>query len=233
MIAAAIVEVTLSLLLIKPKPKFIFKLKQARVIISQGKWITLSGVLNYIASQGPEIAIGKLVGTTSLGLFQVASRLAITPATELTDTIGKVTFPLYVKITTDVNRVRRAFIRNLSIVVGLLFPVVALIAAFPAQMVTIVLGPNWLGAVAFIPELAIYSLIRILTTLTAPVILSFKKQRYLTVIASTKASVILLTIVPLTLKFGVQGALHSLLLSALIVLPLSYFLLYGLLRSTD
>jgi len=168
LIASATLEVILSHLLLKSKPLFKLNFPKLKRIISQGKWITVSGILNYLATQGADAAVGKLVGAAPLGVFQLSSRLSIAPITEVTDTFGKVTFPIYVKITQNPQRIKRAFLKNIAVVTAITVPIVLLLIFFPRPIVMLALGNRWLEAVPLIPELAIYSFIRILITLTAP-----------------------------------------------------------------
>src|SRR3989344_3700348 len=72
MICASIVELFISFKFIKPPPKFIYDINILKNILKRGKWITLAGIFDYIFHYGDDIIVGKILGTYSLGLYQVS-----------------------------------------------------------------------------------------------------------------------------------------------------------------
>ena len=45
-----------------------------------GKWIAGSNFLQFVYSQGDDLLVGRMLGTTSLGLYQLAYRISNLPA---------------------------------------------------------------------------------------------------------------------------------------------------------
>jgi len=85
LIAAAVIEVIASQLLLNPKPKLIFEQEKWNLIIRQGKWVLSAGVLSFLTTRGPSFLVGKLLSTTALGLYDMAYNLSTLAATEISD----------------------------------------------------------------------------------------------------------------------------------------------------
>ena len=231
LIASAVVEVVLSHIIFPQRPTLSFNFSRLKRIISRGKWITVSSLFNFLSKQGVDGVVGKLIGPAQMGLFQLSQRVASEPASEVTDVFGKVTFPVYVRIAKDAKRVRKAYQRNLATVLALVTPLILVVILFPTFLIKLFLGSQWLKAAPLITPLAIYALVRTVTTTTAPIILAFKKQKFLSIIATTKLAVIAITVIPLTSNLGTLGTIRSLLLSSVVTLPMSLYFVHRLTKS--
>ena len=93
LIAGALLEVILSFILIKPTPTFKFNLHKIIKIFHKGKWVTLYGILNYAASRGDSVAIGRTVGAGALGIYQMGYTIATLPISEIADVANRVRHP--------------------------------------------------------------------------------------------------------------------------------------------
>jgi PST family polysaccharide transporter len=79
LLAGAILELILSFTLVKLTPKFVINKEYFREIFHKGKWITAYGILNFIALQGDNIVIGRVMGTSALGVYQMAYKISLLP----------------------------------------------------------------------------------------------------------------------------------------------------------
>ena len=220
LIAGAGLEVVFSFVFCRPRPHFIWEGQKAKKIISQGKWVTLTGVFSYLVDQGDDAVVGKILGMGGLGLYQMAYKISNLPFTEITDVASRVTFPVYSKITQDKARVKRAFKKTLLATVFLVVPGVAIIFFFPELIIKIILGEQWLGAAQALRVLALFGLTRAIGGSVRPILFAFKKQDVAAKINLAKLFLLALFIFPLTLKFGVSGTAMAVLASSLLVQPL-------------
>ena len=220
LIVGAGLEVVFSFVFCRPRPHFIWEGQKAKKIISQGKWVTLTGVFSYLVDQGDDAVVGKILGMGSLGLYQMAYKISNLPFTEITDVASQVTFPVYSKITQDKTRVKRAFKKTLLAIVFLVVPGVAIIFFFPELIIKIILGEQWLGAAQALRVLALFGLTRAIGGSVSPILFAFKKQNVAARISIAKLFLLALFIFPLTLKFGVSGTAMAVLASSLLVQPL-------------
>ena len=220
LIVSAFLEVFFSFLFFKPRPRFTFEVEKVRHIIKRGWWVTLTGLFSYFADNGDNLAVGKIMGTGPLGLYQVAYRLSTLPITEITDVVNKVVFPVYSKFSEDRDRLMKAFTK-----VTLLSSVVALFLAlfifiFARDIILIIVGPNWLGAVPAIKVLSFYAVLRTVFGNFAPLFLSVGRQDYVAKMTFFRVAALVVTIVPLTSLYGLVGASFSAVISIVVEVPI-------------
>jgi len=226
LIAAAIVEVILSFVLIEIKPKLRFDSNYLWEIFHKGKWVTGFSILNYFGENGDNIVVGKLLGTTPLGIYQMAYRLSITPITEISDVVNKVIFPIYSKIENDRKRLLSAFRKTLSVnSVGTILLGLAMLI-FPKEIIAIILGSQWIGAANVLRVLALFGIVRAFLSPASVVLLATGNQKYLTLITFIRLLALMIVIFPMVHSFGIIGAGYSQLFSALISFPVIIFTLY-------
>jgi O-antigen/teichoic acid export membrane protein len=232
LIAGVLVEVVISHFL-TPKPRLQFNPKHFKKIIHSGKWITLSGILAYLSNKGSDIAVGKFLSTTELGLFQMAYRLAVIPIEELHEITNRVFFPLYVKIGEDRQRLRSALIKNTTVIFSLTVLFSLIIVTLTQPIVNLILGDQWLEVVPLIRTMAILPIIIASGAFTNPLFLAVKKQHYLTITVAIQFASFAIIIVPLMYTFSVLGAIYALALSMLISLPIRLYFTYNILSPHD
>lgn len=230
MIISVIVEIVLTFRWASPKPKLSFKKKLFKKIIKKGKWVTGSHILNYLSNQGDDAVVGKILNTTSLGLYQVAYRLSLMPGTEITSVASDVTFPIFTMISADKERLRKAFKKMFLSVVFIVTPISLVIFVFPYEIIMIFLGNQWVEAANVLRVLIIYGLVVAINRTKNSVFLALNKQDQLFRFQLIRFSILALAIVPLTTKYGIVGAGIATVISSLIVTPIAFIYLYKILK---
>lgn len=219
LIAGAILEVVLSFIYIRPIPKLSFETVKMKRIISRGKWITGAGIFQYLFRQGDDAVVGRIMGASSLGLYQVAYKISSLPISEVADVIARVTFPVYMKISKDKKRFRNAFYKTIFVVSVLVIPFGLVIFFFSREIILVILGDKWLEAVPVLKVLSIYGVIRAIINPSLTVFLAVKKQELVTFITFISVLGLAVSIIPLVIKFGMVGAGISTIVGSLASLP--------------
>lgn len=111
-----------------------------------GGGMTLNGFLSYFANNIDKLLLGRFWGTEAVGLYGRAFYLVNFPGSTLNTMIGEVAFAGLSRITGDVERVRRYFLKGYFLVVALTLPLAVLFALFADDVVLVVLGPKWVDA---------------------------------------------------------------------------------------
>lgn len=226
MIIAVFFEVILSHSMIKPRPTFSFNNQLFREVIGFGKWITASTIFNYFYQHGDDMAVGRLLGPRSLGIYDMAYRISLVPITDIADVIFRVTFPVYVKISDDLKRLRRAFLRSLFFVIILVLPISLALFYFPREIVLIVLGNKWIEVAPILQVLAIFAFVRAISVFSSTVFLSLGKQQITTLINFVGLLGLAITIIPFVMNWGLLGAAYSALVGTSLTIPVIFFNLY-------
>jgi O-antigen/teichoic acid export membrane protein len=221
--AGALFELIVSFL-IKPTPKLEFKFDYLKELFHKGKWVTAYGILAYFGENGDNIVVGRAMGASPLGIYEMAYTISIAPLSEISDVINQVVFPVYSKIQENRKRLLLAFAKT-TLFISLGAAIVGgIIFFFPAQIITILLGTKWLSAVPALRILAIYGILRAVSAPASVVFLAVGRQNYVTVMTFARFAALIVTIYPLVVSFGLVGAAYSALLSVVIEIPVIVFL---------
>ncbi len=224
MLIGSIIEVILTFVLIKEKPKFNFSKVHFKNIVNRGKWVTLAQIFDYLFEHTDDVAVGKLLNVFSLGIYQNSYTLASMSENAIAQQLGKITFPIYVNIQNDKERTRKAFWKTFWIVFAVVVPFGLALFIFSDPAVRIILGNKWLPAIPVLRVLALFSVTRAMTNLFYPVFLAFKKQNYVTITTLVSWAILGIIVVPMTLNYGITGASLAALTGSLAGFPVALIL---------
>lgn len=195
------------------RPKIEFEIRKTKELFGFGKWILGSSILIFLITQGDDILVGKLLGVTALGFYQLAYKISNLPATEITHVISQVTFPAYSKLQDNLPKLKQAYLKVLKLTVFLTIPLAVLIFVLARDFTRIFLGEKWLPMVPAIQILVIAGLIRALGATTGPIFPAIGKPEIDTRWQVVRLLVMAVFILPLTFKWGIVGASVVVLLS--------------------
>ena len=223
-IAAHLCRLAASYFLCRVRPRMAFSVQKARELFRYGKWVTGSSVLSFLITQGDDIVVGKLLGTLSLGFYQMAYRISNLPATEITQVLSRVSFPLYSRLQSDPRRLRDSYLRLLKVTVFLSFPVALFFLSSAGLFTSVFLGEKWHSIIPVIRILSLWGLIRSVGATTGAVFKATGRPDLLTKIHLAKLSLLILLIFPLVWQWGLLGAALAVTLNGLIINPLAAWL---------
>jgi O-antigen/teichoic acid export membrane protein len=226
MVVSALLEVILSFIVIKPIPTFVFDKLLFKDIVHHGKWITGATIFNYFYQNGDNIVVGRILGTSSLGLYDMAYKISLAPMTDFADVIAKVTLPVYVKISDDTKRLRKAFFKTLGLVALIAFPIGFIISFFAKPIIIFVLGPEWVNATPALQVLGIFGAVRAVSFFAITPFYSIQKQHLVMTVSLVGLLGLGVTIVPFIMWWGLPGAGLSALFGTTITLPVTAYYLY-------
>lgn len=227
LIAGAIFEVIFSFIFLRPVPRLLFDIRKIKEILQRGKWVTMYMIFHFLTREGDKIVVGKLLGTSFLGIYQIGYSLSTLPISEISDVANKVIFPVYSKISQDKIRLFRAFKKTtlsvsfVSILLGLFLFVM------PEEMFIFILGEKWEQVVNIVKILAIYGVLRAIAGIPSTLFLSLGKQNYVAVMTFFRFATLAITIVPFTINWGIMGTVYSALISSIVEFPfITFYLIY-------
>lgn len=129
--------------------------------------------VNYWARKSDDLLIGRYLGSQSLGAYDRAYRLMLFPLTQIIQTISRVMFPALSSIQSDVDRVRRIYLKTMGVLGLVIFPAMFGLWVVAEPFVQVVFGEKWL---TMVPILEILSIVGALQTLTNPTGWIYKSQ---------------------------------------------------------
>lgn len=124
-------------------------------IWSFSAWMQLAMVGEFLAGRIDQIIVGGLVGTPSMGAYNVAADLATAPTNETVIPTARALFPVYATLLKDPLRLARSYLDVLSLIAIIALSTGVGVALVADDMVLVVLGSKWIATVKLIPWLAI------------------------------------------------------------------------------
>ncbi|MBW2070994.1 MAG: lipopolysaccharide biosynthesis protein, partial [Deltaproteobacteria bacterium] len=217
--AGAVTRVILSYVLLEYRPSFRLHKEEAVELFEYGRWVLAYTVILFLATQGDDAFLGKLLGASALGVYQVAYRLSNMPATEITHVTNAVMFPAYAEIQDEKERLRRAFLSVFEIIMTLSLPLTVFLIAAAPEIITGLLGAKWEAAIVPLQLLTLAGFLRSVAAVGGAVFTGTGKPQLDFWMNFWRVLVMALIIYPLTMLFGVAGTSLAVVLGMLATVP--------------
>jgi len=205
LLAGNVVGCFVSYLIHPYRPRLCSDLGKAKELFGFGKWIMGSSIIIFLITQGDDIFVGKLLGVTALGYYQLAYRISNMPATEITHVISQVTIPAYSKLQDNIPKLREAYLKVLQLTAFLSFPIAGLIFVLAPDFTQIFLGEKWVPMVPAMQVLCIFGLLRAFNATTGPIFQAVGKPSILTKISLSQLIFLAAIIYPFAIKGKLIG----------------------------
>jgi len=222
LLAGNITRCFVSYLIHPYRPRLYFTLEKVKELFGFGKWILGTSIITFLFNQGDDAFLGKVLGVTFLGFYQMAYRIGQLPATEFAKVISQVTFPAYSKLQDNFFKLKEGFLKTLNITVIFMTPLTGGIFILAPDFTQIFLTEKWMPIIPALRILVIAGMIRALLTTGGALfqgkgvpMIDYKMNliRLLTMI---------ITIYPLTLFFGMSGVALAVALGDFASMPIWY-----------
>jgi PST family polysaccharide transporter/lipopolysaccharide exporter len=214
-------QVALSLIVIKPRPHFIFEKSKIIDIFHFGKWITLISSSNYFVEQLDGIVVGKLLGLGSLGIYELAQKFSLQLMIDGGNVFSKITFPLFALIKNDDLRTVRALKRILLLALLVFGTLTLFLVVFSKEVLLIFAGTKWLSADIPLKIFSIVGLITVLMAIVTSLFLAKARQDITAKMIFARLVILAVIIVPASSHFGIIGTSSASLISYILVLPIA------------
>ena len=212
------------------RPRFSFDMEKVKTLWSFGKWVTASTILGFLVLQGDDIFVGKVIGATALGLYQMAYKIGTAPVTEITMVISRVTFPAYAKLQDNIWKLRTVYLKVMQLTTFLSFPFAGLVFALALDFTSLFLKEKWLPMVPALQILACSGLASSLGAGTGAIFQGIGKPKVISKIIIIKLILLAILIYPFTMLWGLAGTALAVLLNTLVVQVPVQYLVYKVIR---
>lgn len=199
----------------RPKPGFSWA--RARELLGFGRYVTGSGILSYLTTQGVDAVIGKLLGTEALGYYGVGFRAANLPATSISQVLNRVTLPAFSRVQDDLPRLANTYLRTLRLTALFAFPIAGGMFALAPFLIPVLYGPQWTAVIMPFMALCLFGLERSLGSIAVPTFLALGKSRWVMGLNLVKLIALAVFIIPLVRRYGILGAAIAASISAIAV----------------
>jgi len=143
-----------------PRLGFYFDGPAFRDLAYFGGGFTVARVANYIAVNGDNFIVGRVLGAEPLGFYGRAYSLMSAPAYAFGTVLDQVLFPAMAKVQDDVKRLGAAYRRGVALIALMVLPASVVIIYLAPEVIRVALGSKWGPAVAPFQVLGIGMLFR-------------------------------------------------------------------------
>jgi PST family polysaccharide transporter len=141
-----------------------------RVLVSSFAWSTYNTLDN--------VAAGRVLGPSALGLYGMAWSLANTPLEKIVSLVTTLVPAYLSRVQTDMAALRN-YVRSLTEVLALAtFPATIGLALIARDLVPVAMGPKWIGMIAPLQVLSVYAAFRSIVALLPKVLTTVGKARF-------------------------------------------------------
>ncbi|MEM1439234.1 MAG: lipopolysaccharide biosynthesis protein [Pseudomonadota bacterium] len=198
---------------------------RAREMLQFSKWLMLNNAIAYLRNRSPDIIIGRLFGTQSLGYFTVANELAMLPSTELIAPLNRAVFPGYAKLSGSNQELEASFLNTVGLIALLAVPAGAGLAAVSMPLTTFVLGSQWATSAPLIESLALAGAVTAILANNSSMYYAIGKPHIITVLGVVYVTLLLSLSLILARRVGLQGIADAYLVTAAVFAPFSMAIL--------
>ena len=193
--------------------------QQLQSLYAYGKWVTLGTLLAYLTDQGDDILVSKALGAGPLGLYQTAYKISNLPTTQGAGLVYQVIFPIFARIQTETERLRRGLLKAVSITAILSLIFAAGVYLLAPGAVKLFLGEAWLPMLPALKVLLLFGITRPLISVSSALFDAVGQPRVATQMNLIKLIILASCLWPLTQKLGIVGTAWAVVIAQVAVYP--------------
>jgi O-antigen/teichoic acid export membrane protein len=153
-ITSRLVQVLVMWRLSSWRPRLAFDFPAFKELIRFGGNLLGSNAVLYWGGNFDKLFIGRLLGSSALGIYILADRLMRLALTNVTDITSTVMFPAFSAIQDEVESVRRNYLRAIRLISLLTFPMMIGLSVLADPAIRFVYGSKWQEAVCIVQVLS-------------------------------------------------------------------------------
>jgi len=206
----------LSYILIPGKPRFDFNIKIAKELLKYGKFITGTSIVLFIVSQLDNAVVGKILGVEQLGYYVLAFTTANFATTYVAKLAAKVLFPVFSHIQDDKKATRKAFLQVFELLSIVVIPAALGLLMLSSELVVLLYGEKWLPSAYVLNVLCVFGLARAFASMSGNILNGIGKPHIDFYLSILRVTLIVVSIYPLTISYGLVGTALSVTFSMVI-----------------
>jgi O-antigen/teichoic acid export membrane protein len=137
------------------RPRFLFSKDSFKELFDYGYKVLVANLINTIYKNIYYILIGKFFSPVSLGYYTRAEQFQAPISSNITATIGKISFPILSSLQEDQPRFKGAFIKFLTYSVYLNFTIMLCLAGMAKPIVLLMVGEKWATSIFYLQLLCV------------------------------------------------------------------------------
>lgn len=211
-LAADAVRTLTRMWMVRWRPSFRFSRAAMHELFSFGAGLYVKNLLEYAGNNVDNLIVGRMLGISALGLYDKAFSTVGKIAGRF-NLAGPTLFRVFALIHEEPERFRRAYRKVVLTVTVLGYPVLTGMAIVAPELVEVMFGMQWMGAVVPLQILCVSAMLRLLNTYASTAMqatgLIWPEVKRLTFFAASVA----VAVTVMSHRWGIEGAAGGVLLA--------------------
>lgn len=144
------------------RPAFHFARKDINGYLGFGLYQLGEKTINYLGVNIDSLLIGKFLGPSVLGIYNLASQLVSYPVNRINPILTRVAFPIFAKKQDDNVALSDGYIMMSRTLAMISFPLLVVLMGLAPFIIPLVCGPKWNDAIPVIQILALVGMIKVI-----------------------------------------------------------------------
>ena len=221
MLSSTVISVLLSYILQSYRPKL--SLKEKNELFSFCSWLYFNNFLQVINKNSQNFILGRISGSSKLGIFSLADEIANIATTEIIAPINRAAYPGYAKLADNILDLKSIYLKTMGFIAIIGLSCSTGVAVVAPLLVPLLLGEQWHDTIPIIQVIALASAADSLNTNASYIYITLKKQYIITRLLLLKTLLLLPLLLILSEKYSIQGAAFAILMTSTFMLPVNLF----------
>jgi O-antigen/teichoic acid export membrane protein len=146
------------------RPKFLLNRSSISDLFGFSSNLLGFNVLNYWVRNGDNLLIGKFIGSIELGIYSRAYSLMYLPISQVSNVFSRVMFPALSRTQNDKVRVKHIYLRTISMIALITFPMMLGLFITADHFVLALLGYQWKSVIPVLRILSLLGMVQSIST---------------------------------------------------------------------
>lgn len=199
---------------VRLRPRRRFSWKSLRDVVGFSRWMLGTRLTDFTRANFDRVAIGALLGASSLGIYAVAFTLTEQLRSQLSQVLTRVLLPAFSRVQDNQELLRAEFFAATERICIFIFPIAIQIYLHSESLVGVAFSSDWQDAAELAQILSVSIMIYALSGPSPELLIAVKKPNLVFIISLINT---IFVVVPTTLVlvyiFGLSGAAYSVVIS--------------------
>jgi O-antigen/teichoic acid export membrane protein len=166
-LAQGLLSLFLTFFLVRRKIGFTIRLSMRNPLLHYGGKTTVIAILEYAGYNIDNLFIGRLLGSNMLGIYSRSFAIINLPVNFISAALSRVLFPSFARVQNNLEKLRSGLLLGMFITAMISFPVACGVIPAAREIITVLLGQQWLEGVPTLQILALFMAFDICSTVPA------------------------------------------------------------------
>jgi len=190
------------------KPKLVFSIEELKKVFHFTTNLTGFTFINYFSRNVDNFLIGKFLGASSLGVYNIAYNIMLYPLQNISNVLTRVLFPAFSQMKDDNEKFKKGYLRVIFFIALVSFPLMTGLMATSDIFVSVVFGEKWHNLATLLLILAPVGMMQAIRRTLGSIFMAKGNVKTMFRIGSINAAIIVISFI-MGIPFGTEGVALS------------------------